>query len=173
MKINTNGTNVILLFGDDAVKGFPELVRCWSRMLSVHQWDSFQFILVGSAAPDPEDLEDLDKELVNDRNTRFFSFEDKAPDSVSFHNLIVDKISTGTVWLHAVCNCGTKEAPISWVSELIRSAAAIEALTVNNIYYLLFGMNSLKPEREQLVNLVQGHPGSCFLLGDTNEKAGR
>ncbi len=173
MKINTNGTNVVILFGDDAVKGFPELVRCWSRMLSVHQWDSFQFILVGTAAPDPEDLEDLDKELVNDRNTRFFSFEDKAPDPVSFHNLIVDKISTGTVWLHAVCNCGTKEAPVSWVSELIRSAAAIEALTVHSIYYLLFGMNSLKPEREQLAELVQGHPGSCFLLGDTNEKGGK
>ena len=174
MKITVKDTNVIVLFGDKAVEGFPELIRCWSRMLSPGQWSGFQFILVGSVPPKQEELESLDKSLVNDRNTRFYTFEDKTPGTSSFHNMIFDKISNSdTIWLHVVCNCGEKETDYGWISDLIRSATAAEALTIHCVYYLLFGMNSPETEREQLVRLVQESPGSCFLLGDTNEKGGR
>ena len=173
MKITVKDTNIIVLFGDNAVEGFPELVRCWSRMLSPGQWNGFQFFLVGSVPPKAEDLEALDKSLVNDRNTRFYTFDEKAPGPSSFHNIIFDKISTGTIWLHVVCNCGEKETDYTWVNSLVRSAASAEALTIHFIFYLLFGMNSPESEQEQLIQLVQMQPGSCFLLGDTNEKGGR
>ena len=173
MKITVKDTNVIVLFGDNAVEGFPELVRCWSRMLSPGQWNGFQFFLIGSVPPKAEDLESLDKSLVNDRNTRFYTFDEKAPGPASFHNIIFDKISTGTIWLHVICDCGEKETDYRWINELVQSAASAEALTIHFIFYLLFGMNSPESEREQLINLVQMQSGSCFLLGDTNERGGR
>ena len=174
MKITVKDTNVIVLFGDNAVGGFPELIRCWSKMLSPGQWNGFQFILVGSVPPKQEELENLDKSLVNDRNTRFYTFEDKAPGTSSFHNMIFDKISNSdTIWLHVVCDCGEKETDYNWLSDLIRSATDAEALTIHCVYYLLFGMNSPESEREQLIRLVQDFPGSGFLLGDQNEKGGR
>ena len=173
MRIVARDTNVIVLFGDNAVEGFPELVRCWSRMISPAHWNGFQFILVGSIPPRAEDLEKLDKALVNDRNTRFFTYEDKTPGTSSFHNIIFDKITTGTVWLHVVCDCGEKEADYHWISELVHSARSAEALTVHCLYYLLFGMNSPESEREQLINLVQTYSGNCYLLGDTDENGGR
>ena len=95
MRISTKDTNVIVLFGDSAVNGFPELVRCWSQMLSAVQWDGFQFILVGSESPKQEELDKLDRALVNDRNTLFFTYEDKTPGTSSFHSIIFDKIRTG------------------------------------------------------------------------------
>ena len=90
MKITVKDTNVIVLFGDNAVGGFPELIRCWSKMLSPGQWNGFQFILVGSVPPKQEELENLDKSLVNDRNTRFYTFEDKAPGTSSFLPLTLE-----------------------------------------------------------------------------------
>ena len=173
MKITVRDTNVIVLFGDSAVEGFPELIRCWSRMLSPGQWNGFQFFLVGSEPPKAEELEALDKSVVNDRNTRFYTYDEKAPGPASFHNIIFDKISTGTIWLHMICNCGEKETDYQWAADLLQSASSAEALTIHCIYYLLFGMNSPASEREKLINLVQIQPGSCFLLGDTNEKGGR
>ena len=173
MKITAKDTNVIVLFGDKAVEGFPELIRCWSKMLSPGQWNGFQFILVGSEPPKAEELESLDKALVNDRNTCFFTFEDKTPGTASFHNIIVDKINSGTIWLHVVCDCGEQETDYGWVSRLVSAACAAESLTIHCVYYLLFGMNSPETEREQLISLVRENPGTCFLLGDTNEKGGR
>ena len=173
MKISVKDTNVVVLFGDKAVEGFPELIQCWTKMLSPGQWNGFQFILIGSVPPKAEDLEKLDKKLVNDRNTRFFTFEDQTPGVSSFRSIIYDKINTGTVWLHVVCNCGEKETDYRWISDLVQSAIAVDALTIYCIYYFLFGMNSPESERQQLINLVQNSNGTCFLLGDTNERGGR
>ena len=173
MKMTAKDTNVIVLFGDGAVAGFPEMVRCWSRMLTPSSWGRFQFILVGSEPPAAEELDTIDNSLVNDRNTRFYTFEDKAPGTSAYHNIIFDKIETGTVWLHAVCDTAQKETDFSWLESLIGAAENAESLTTHCLFYLLFGMNSPASEQEQMIRLVDGRVNSCYLLGDTNENGGR
>ena len=178
MNIITKDANIVVLYGDGAVSHFSELVNKWSRMISLAQWDEFQFFLVGPKAP-VLDLDDYGKRAVDDRNTVFYKVtgsepdDDTAPDTSTYHNLIFDKIKTGNVRLHVVYDSGEKEFSSAWLKEFVTAAKSIDVLETTCIYYCVFGINSPAEEREQMLDLVRNPSDSVFLLGNVNENGGR
>lgn len=173
MKLTASGTNVIVLYGDGATARFSDLINRWSTMLTpAGQWNEIQFILVGSEMPKLT-LDPNAAALVNARNARFYKFGDPALSPTEYHNLIFDKVQTGNVIVHAICDSGEKEISYDWLRQLIRSAMAVNALTTQVMYYLLFGRNSLKSEQRELLELVNTQEGAVFFMGDMNESGGR
>ncbi len=173
MRLQTTDTNVVVLYGDGAIARFSEMVNRWGTMLMpASQWDSMQFILVGSEAPKLA-LEQNTAALVNGRNARFFRFGDQALGPNDFHNLIYDKVRSGNVLIHAVCDSGEKEMSCDWLRKMIRSAMDVTALTTRVMYYLLIGRNSMASEQRELLQLIGAEPGPVFLAGDVNATGGK
>ena len=172
MKLQAKGTNVIVLYGDGAIAHFSDMMNRWSTMLPASQWDALQFILVGSQGQKLK-LEQGAAALVNARNTRFFRFDEPALTAMEYHNLIFDKVRTGDVLLHAICDSGEKEISYDWLRKLISAAMSIQALTSHVMYYLLIGRNSMESEQQELLELVNTEPGAVFFLGDMNESGGK
>lgn len=180
MTITTKDTNVVVLYGDGAVGHFSELVNSWSRLIASSQWDSFQFILAGSEMPVLA-LEDAAKKVVDNRNTVFFTLPgdspdepgDPVPDTATYHNIIFDKVKTGTVRVHVLYDSGNKQCSSAWLRDLLRAAVSVGALTTTCMYYLFFGRNSFEGEKGELTETLKAYPGTTFMLGDTNDSGGR
>ena len=172
MIITTKDTQVIVFFGDAAIPHFLEMIRCWSHMLSTGQWGVFHFFLIGSQRPTLK-IEDQTAALINDSNTSFFSYESSVPDSVEYHDAIFDKVQTGNVILHVICDSGNQEIPYSWMKSFVQSAVSVEALTTTVMYYLFFGRKSEESVRTGMIDLLEAQPGAAFLLGDMNDSGGR
>ena len=173
MRLSASGTNVIVLYGDGAVARFSQLINRWSTMLMpASQWNELQFILVGSEMPKLA-LDPNAAALVNARNARFYRFGDPALSPMEYHNLIFDKVQTGNVIVHAICDSGEKEISYDWLRKLIQSAMAVNVLTTQVMYYLVIGRNSLASEQRELLELVNVQEGAVFFLGDMNESGGK
>lgn len=172
MNISIKGTNVIVLYGDGAAERFSDLVNRWGGMLFSTQWETFQFILVGSEKP-PVELDENVKSLVSDQNTVFYQIKEPAPGTYEFHDLIYDKTLNSNVHLHLVVDAGGKPIAFDWLRSFIKAAMQVEALSTTCLYYLLFGRNSAPQEREEYISLLNDYPGSAFFLADSNENGGR
>ena len=168
MNLTLSGTNVIVLYGEGAVSHFPDLISRWNNMLSYNQWDGLQFILVGEEAPKLQ-LEESVAQRVNNGNTRFFRFQDAAPDESIYYGMIYDKVRTGTVNLHLICDAGEGKLAYDWAEQLVKTAVSVEALSTHCFYYFHFGWKSGIGENEQIICLIRVEEGSAFLLGDSNE----
>lgn len=180
MTITITDSNIIVLYGDGAVARYSELVNRWSRLISSTQWDGFQFFLAASSTPELE-LEESAKRLVDNRNTVFYLVypdgtaegADPAPDTNTYHNIIFDKVKTGTVRLHVIVDTAGKDFRTEWLQQFVRSAMDVSVLTTTCFYYLLFDRNSFAGERERFADLLKAQEGTTFLLGDTNDAGGR
>ncbi len=168
MNVTLSGTNVIVLYGEGAVSHFPDLITRWNSMLTYQQWDGLQFMLVGEEAPKLQ-LDESVAQRVNNGNTRFFRFQDAAPDESVYYGLIYDKVRTGTLNLHLICDAGKGKLSYDWAEQLVRTAISVEALSTSCFYYFHFGWKSSIGENEQIIRLLQVQEGSVFLLGDSNE----
>lgn len=172
MNITTKDTNVIVLYGRDAVNHFSELVNCWTEMLSSSQWSSLQFILVSDEQP-VLDLNAKAEQLVNEQNAILFHFDDKAPDASAYHSIVFDKVRTGNIWLHIICSAGNQDIRYDWLKTLVGSAKSLEAFTTECLYYLMMNRESVAEEREKMISLLDAYPGVTLLLGDSNENGGK
>ena len=168
MNVTLSDTNVIVLYGDGAVSHFEDLIRRWNGMLSYNQWDGLQFILVAEEKPKLQ-LEEPVSQRVNNKNTRFFRIQEEAPDESVYYGLVYDKVRTGNLRLHLICDAGDRELSYDWARTLIKSANMIGTLTTHCYYYFHFGWQSGIGENEQIIQLLNIQEGTAFLLGDSDE----
>ena len=173
MNVGVKDTNVIVLFGDGAVNMFPSLVERWCQILLPGQWKGFQFYLIASAPPEKSTLEQLDRRLVNNKNTVFYSYEDNAITSGEFYASIGDKIESGYVHLHLICDSAGGDAPYEWLKQTIRAVREIEVLNTDFTYYLILGSNHIPEEREDMISLLSELSGNTIFIGEENERGAR
>ncbi len=171
MNISIVGTNVIVLYGDQAAGRYSELINRWSGMLPTTQWASFQFILVGRNKPSIH-LNEEALSLVSNNNTWYYGIEGPVPDSSMYHELIADKIQKGTIHLHLVTDAGEEALSCEWLKEFIRVALSYEPST-KCLYYLQFGRASEPGDRAEIISMLEEFPGSAFFLTDTQENGGK
>ena len=169
-----NDTNVVVLAGDWAVSRFGQLVNRWSHLLPPGQWQGFQFLLAGTRMPSlAGQLEEGAAALVGDGNTRFYALSEPAPDGNEWFARVHDKVRSGQVRVHLVCDCAGEENVWPWVTGLMAAAAEADIWTTGCLYYLLFERMSPETERAGLTRLLDAYPGATFLLTDVNENGGR
>ena len=173
MNVSIKDTNVIILFGDGAVKMFISLVERWGQILLPGQWKGFQFFLVASEPPEQDSFVHLDARLVNNKNTVFYAFGDPVPTGEDFYALIGDKIDSGYVHVHVVCDSEGKEAPYEWMMQSFKSLSGVGILNIDYTYYLIVGRNHTPSEREAMMALISDQPGSTVFIGEENEHGGR
>ena len=171
MNITLSDTNVIVLYGDGAVSHFADLINRWNGMLSYNQWDRLQFILAAGEMPKFQ-LEEPASQRVNSNNTRFFRIQEEGPNESVYYGLVYNKVKTGTLRLHLICDAGERELSYDWAKTLIQSASMIGTLTTHCYYYFHFGRNSSIGENEQIIQLLKTQEGTTFLLGDSDELGG-
>ncbi len=171
MNISIVGTNVIVLYGDEAAGRYSDLINRWSGMIPTTQWNSFQFILIGTKMPRPELNEDAIS-LVSNNNTRFYSMDGPVPDASSYHEIISDKIQQGYVHLHLVTDAGENTLSYEWLKNFIREALRNE-LTTKCLYYLHFGRTTEPQERGEIISMLEEFPGIAFFVTDTQESGGK
>ena len=171
MDIIANDTNVVVLFGNGAVRRFSELVNGWSAMLPAAGWEGIQFILAGTEAPELS-LEETAEAFVGDHNTTFFRTDDPPLSSEDYYDIIHDKVNSGNVYVHVICDTDGQEENYSWLLELIRSALSLD-YTTRCLYYLMFGRKSQPSEKNWMMTMVREYPGTCLFLTDSNKAGGR
>ena len=173
MNVSVKDTNVIILFGDGAVNMFPSLVERWCQILLPGQWKGFQFYLIASEPPAKGALDQLDRRLVNNKNTVFYTYDDDALTGGDFYASIGDKIETGFVHLHIVCDSAGKDIPYDWLKQAVRAVRDVEVLNTDYTFYLVVGSNHVPAERDNMVALLSETPGSTIFIGEENEVGGR
>ncbi|MBR2661548.1 MAG: hypothetical protein IKE15_09125 [Clostridia bacterium] len=173
MNVSIKDTNVIILFGDGAVNMFPSLVERWCQILLPGQWKGFQFYLIASEPPAKGTLDQLDRRLVNNKNTVFYTYDDAALTGGDFYASIGDKIETGFVHLHIVCDSAGKDISYDWLRHALKAVRDVEVLNTDYTFYLIVGSNHVPAERDNMVSLISETSGSTIFVGEENEYGGR
>lgn len=174
--IHTTGANIIVFYGDDAVRHFAEMMNQWSGILDAQEWKSFYFILAAEHAPVLEELSEAACSYVNDENVIFYDLKNLAPSPKEYGTIVWKVLTGGQLRLHLICSGWKTELDYRWMREFCASVLADVTHTTLFILYLMLSRNGKEQEKESMLEWleeIKNVEAPCFFISDTDLNGSR
>ena len=171
-KVQLSDSQIVLFYGEEAVKHFIPFVNKWSKILETEDWEKVRFVLVSESEPETEtDEVESEARHIIQAITRHYEPSMGNVGIGGFLSWINNQ--TAQINLHILYAPGGGSESIAWIETFIDNLRRKDFLQLSERAWIIPCANADEQDRQRAAQLAEClQNGQVFLLGERNANGG-